>query len=397
MTKATTPPNGPDAKVAPRQPPRGTQVPAPADVAAPPADAIKTESGIAYKVLSPGKGEPPSLNDNVNVQLTAWTPDGTTIETSQGRKTPKVIRMNRPPVPGLAEAIALMHLSEKTRFWIPQELTYNGRKGAPEGTLCYEIEVEEITRAPEVPSDVAAPPADATKTASGLAYKVLTKGTGDVKPRAWDKVEVHYSGWHTDGKMFDSSVTRGRPTTFPVNRVVKGWTEGLQLMVVGEKTRFWLPEELAYKGSPGKPQGMLVFDVELLKVEQLPEPPPPPETPADVAAVPDDATKTASGLAYRVLTKGTGSDHPAATSMVKVHYSGWTTDGKMFDSSVTRGKPSQFPLNGVIKGWTEGLQLMVAGEKTRFWIPVEMAYQNRPGKPAGMLVFDVELIEIVKK
>jgi peptidylprolyl isomerase len=67
----------------------------------------------------------------------------------------------------------------------------------------------------------------------------------------------------------------------------------------------------------------------------------------------------------------------------------------MFDSSVARGEPATFPLNRVIKGWTEGVQLMVPGEKTRFWIPVELAYQNRPGKPAGMLVFDVELLEIL--
>ena len=67
----------------------------------------------------------------------------------------------------------------------------------------------------------------------------------------------------------------------------------------------------------------------------------------------------------------------------------------MFDSSVLRGRPATFPLNGVIAGWTEGVQLMVEGEKRRFWIPVELAYKNAPGKPAGMLVFDVELLEIV--
>jgi peptidylprolyl isomerase len=80
-------------------------------------------------------------------------------------------------------------------------------------------------------------------------------------------VTVHYAGWTTDGKMFDSSIPRGKPSTFPLNRVIPGWTEGLQLMVIGEKTRFWIPEELAYKGKPGRPQGMLVFDVELLEIK----------------------------------------------------------------------------------------------------------------------------------
>ena len=75
-----------------------------------------------------------------------------------------------------------------------------------------------------------------------------------------------------------------------------------------------------------------------------------------------------------------------------VHYTGWTTDGKMFDSSLVRGQPATFGLDQVIRGWTEGLQLMVEGEKRRFWIPEKLAYQGRKGAPAGMLVFDVELI-----
>ena len=78
---------------------------------------------------------------------------------------------------------------------------------------------------------------------------------------------------------------------------------------------------------------------------------------------------------------------------MKVHYTGWTTDGKAFDSSVARGKPATFPLNRVIAGWTEGLQLMTVGEERRFWIPQDLAYKGRPGPPAGMLVFDVELLE----
>jgi FKBP-type peptidyl-prolyl cis-trans isomerase len=243
------------------------------------------------------------------------------------------------------------------------------------------------------PSDVAAPPADAEKTKSGLASKVITKGTGDKHPAETDNVTVHYTGWTTDGKMFDSSIPRKEPTSFPLNRVIPGWTEGVQLMVTGEKRRFWIPQELAYKGQPGAPAGMLVFDVELLSFKEGPKPI---AAPKDVAAPPKDAKKTKTGLAYKVQTKGTGKEHPKAEQAVQVHYSGWTTDGKMFDSSVVRGEPATFPLNRVIPGWTEGVQLMVEGEKTRFWIPVELAYNNRPGKPAGMLVFDVELIKIMK-
>jgi len=131
---------------------------------------------------------------------------------------------------------------------------------------------------------------------------------------------------------------------------------------------------------------------------RMAEPPIEPDqipAPADVSAPPENATRTASGLAYRVLEQGKGASHPGPTSRVTVHYTGWTTDGRMFDSSVQRGKPSTFPLDRVIAGWTEGLQLMVTGEKTRFWIPEELAYKGRPDRPQGMLVFEVELIEIL--
>jgi len=128
--------------------------------------------------------------------------------------------------------------------------------------------------------------------------------------------------------------------------------------------------------------------------QQAPPPQLPP--PADVAAPPPDALVTASGLASKVLTPGTGTVRPTAASTVKVHYSGWTTDGQMFDSSVVRGEPSAFGVSRVIRGWTEGVQMMVKGEKRRFWIPAALAYGENPraGAPRGMLVFDVELFDI---
>ena len=239
--------------------------------------------------------------------------------------------------------------------------------------------------APPAPADVAAPPADAEKTSSGLATKVLQKGKGDKRPTTQEMAVVHYTGWTTDGKSFDSSIPGGTPRTFPVGGLIKGFSEGLQLMTVGEKRRFWIPQDLAYRGQPGRPAGMLVFDVELLEIQPDPFAPPP-----DVAAPPSDAKRTASGLAYKVLSPGKGTSHPERRSRVTVHYTGWTTDGKMFDSSRKSGQPASFGLDEVIPGWTEGVQLMVDGEKARFWIPQRLAYDGKP--PVGMLVFDIELI-----
>ena len=239
------------------------------------------------------------------------------------------------------------------------------------------------------PPDVSAPPADAKKTASGLAYKVISGAAGGKKPGPTDRVTVHYSGWTTDGKMFDSSKVRGQPASFPLNGVIAGWTEGLQLIGEGQTGRFWIPMSLAYRGQPGRPHGMLVFDVELITVAEVRVAPP---SPSNVGRPPPDAKKTATGLHYIVLEEGTGGRTPTARSTVTVHYTGWTTDGECFDSSIPRGAPSSFPLNRVIAGWTEGLQLMTRDAKYRFWIPKELAYNNSPGRPMGTLVFDVEML-----
>jgi peptidylprolyl isomerase len=244
------------------------------------------------------------------------------------------------------------------------------------------------------PPDVAAAPADALRTPSGLASKVLRKGTGVDKPGPKDRVHVHYTGWKKDGTRFDTTAGRGKPAELGVEGVIAGWTEGLQLMVVGEQRRFWIPTKLAYGDRPqmGAPAGDLVFDVELVAIL------PPPEVPEDLVKPPADAKKTPSGLTYRVLTQGSGTRHPTAKSRVRVQYAGWTKDGKLFDSSVAKGQPMTFPLEGVIQGWKEGLPLMVEGDKWRLWIPADLAYGERPtkaGVPAGDLVFDVELLAIL--
>src|SRR4028119_2140284 len=144
--------------------------------------------------------------------------------------------------------------------------------------MVFDTELVEIVERPKTPSDVAAPPADALKTPSGIAYKVLRPGTGIVHPRRRDRVVVDYTGWTpdgmlfdrpglygtprafsrgdrggvgctgwaTDGMLFDSSVLKGTPAEFSLEEVIRGWTEGVQLMVEGEKTRFWIPAKLAY-------------------------------------------------------------------------------------------------------------------------------------------------------
>lgn len=364
---------------------------------------------------------------------------------------------------------------------------------------------------------------DMKKTASGLEIGFLKEGSKDAGPGRDDMVEVHYTGWLTDGTKFDSSRDRGQPATFGVGQVIAGWTEGLQLMTPGARCKLVIPGNLAY-GEEGRPptipqNATLVFDVELLKVTRMPKlrpankeaqkelvvKTPKPGAAADAPAeehvvrweslqegkgdallasdgvalryaiwkaggelvdcserqmnhrlsgavdslpfpflrdlaaqcklgsivraeVPQklfpnvgsdtvwelevtgvnklpvfralDAAKTVttqSGLQYEVIAAGEGSS-PKADSLVSVHYTGWLTDGKLFDSSHARGMPAEFPLNRVIPGWTEGVQLMKPGAKYLFSIPGKLAYGERGSPPKipgnATLVFFVELLEV---
>lgn len=111
----------------------------------------------------------------------------------------------------------------------------------------------------------------------------------------------------------------------------------------------------------------------------------------------DNVIETATGLQYQVMQKGEGTEKPSANSTVKVHYHGSLLDGSVFDSSVDRGEPISFGLNQVIKGWTEGLQLMVVGDKFKFYIPAELAYGDTSAgqiTPSSLLIFEVTLLEI---
>ena len=241
------------------------------------------------------------------------------------------------------------------------------------------------------PPDVAAPPSDAETLPSGLASKLVTPGSSAEKPTPTDVVTVHYSGWTTDGRLFETSRRRGAPAMLALNRSLPGWRECVPLMTVGETRRYWVPEALAYGGQAGRPKGTVVVDVELLDTRRAPNVPPP-----DVKEPPADAKRTPSGVLYKLLKPGTGTRKPQPWSRVSVHYTGWTTAGKMVDSSIARGQPTVMRLDQVIRGWTDGLQLMVEGERMRFWIPESLAYKGETGTPRGMLVFDIDLIEILR-
>jgi FKBP-type peptidyl-prolyl cis-trans isomerase len=263
------------------------------------------------------------------------------------------------------------------------------------------------------------------KTASGIYYVIDKKGNGKHATAA-DKVKVHYKGYKLDGSTFDSSYDRGQPIEFPLSGVIKGWTEGIPLFEEGGKGTLLIPSSLAYgqnapPGSTIKANEVLLFDVELIKINPEPEvveaPSPVKAAPAaEEANSPDPSTqdqliqdfikknnlnaqKTASGLYYVIDKKGNGK-HATAADQVKVHYKGTLLDGTKFDSSYDRNEPITFPLSGVIRGWTEGIPLFEEGGKGKLIIPSALGYgPNGAGgviKPNEILVFDVELLQIIK-
>ena len=230
-------------------------------------------------------------------------------------------------------------------------------------------------------------------TSSGLKYEIIKLGDGE-KPEATDKVEVHYHGTLEDGTVFDSSVERGQTITFGLNQVIKGWTEGLQLMPIGSKFKFTIPPELGYGNRAiGNipPNSTLIFEVELFDIKK-------PFVDNDFS-IPAEEVALESGLRYLEHIAGEGNITKAG-DVVIVHYSGFLSDGRKFDSSHDRGKPFNFTLgeNRVIKGWEEGLLNMKKGAKRTLIIPPELGYGERGAggviPPNATLVFEVELIDI---
>jgi FKBP-type peptidyl-prolyl cis-trans isomerase len=379
---------------------RADQVTPPFDVKTPPADATKTSSGLVYKKLvTNDAGAQPRRNDIVLINYTGWRQTtGETFYTNRASGQPMPLNLTQ-AAPGFVEALQILRKGEKAMLWMPAAIGY--KTPPAEGTAeprVYEVEIVDITPSPVIPDDVAKPPANAETLPSGTKFVVVKPGTGKDKARQFDTVTYNYTAWDGEGRMIDTTEVRKNSVTVAPYKQSPGMGEMLTALTAGERARFWIDAKKMTsddKPLPGGAKGLLCYEVEALQIVKAQHEAPP--TPPDVAKPPDGVKKTAKGVFYRVLKAGSGKDprHPASNDTVKVHYTGWTTDGRMFDSSDLRGEPATFNLQGVVAGWTDGIPVMTIGDRVRFWIPEELAYKGAPGKPKGMLVFDVELLEIV--
>lgn len=399
-----------------------------------------TESGIYYSMDKKGAGEHPDKNSIVIMNYKGYTLDGNVFDSSYDRKEPLEISLQG-VISGWTEVGQLLQKGGKGTFIIPSALAY-GERGAgadipANAVLVFEMELLDFYKPEDkekrrieqeqktILEHLTKNNLTAQKTESGIHYIIEKEGSGE-HPKAEDIVKVHYKGTLLDGTVFDSSIDRGEPIEFPLDGVIKGWTEGIPLFSKGGKGTLLIPSHLAYGPNPRpggkiKPNDVLIFEVELLDII----------TAAEHAAketkkfrerlathiaplkekmgAKDDAIlqahikkhnlnakKTEDGI-YYIIEKEGSDEKPNISSKVTVHYTGTLLDGKKFDSSVDRGQPATFPLTRVIPGWSLGVPLFGKGGKGTLLIPSYLAYGERGAgadiPPNSCLIFEVEVLD----
>ncbi len=360
-----------------------------------PADFTKTASGLHYKFITKGTAPRAEDGDKCKAHFILRLKGDSVLEDTRILNTPWEFKANASSaIPGFVEAVLLMGAGDKLEAIVPPSLGYGSQQAGaipPNSTLGFTIELLET-----VPGlrPFAVKGKDTVKLTSGLKYIVVEKGTGEL-PSLGDIVTIKYSAYLPDGKMFDSSVERNETVKFNLGSSLPGFDEGIAKMFPGGKHRLIIPYMLAF-GEAGRgpipPKTDVIYDIELVEVKKKVV-----VQPYVVKGL--DTLKTASGLKYMIVSKGSGTQG-AQGRKVKVHYSGYLLDGSMFDSSVERDQVFEFTLgvNPVIAGWVEALQLMKVGDKWRVVIPPNLAYAANgfPPKigPNATLVFDMELVGV---
>ncbi len=357
---------------------------------------IEHESGFRYQITKKGNGITPVDNDIVKVHYKLMLQDSTLIDSSYEREEPASFKLGAGQViKGWDIALSEFPGGTEVTLILPPDLAYGDRTAGQipaNSVLIFYLKIMDVIPAPKpyVLSDNYI----VAETESGLKYTIVEKGSGPKLTKGM-RVLVHYTGFFEDMSVFDSSFERKEPVDIILGRsmVIKGWEEGLTQLRKGDKARLWVPYELAY-GEQGRgpipPRTDLIFDIEIMEADEMKK-----VEPFQTAG--KDTLSTETGLQYIIVNGGRG-DYPVEGSVITVHYTGYLTDGKIFDSSVERRESFTFVLGQgqVISGWDEGIALMRKKSRYRFIVPPDMAYGQRqvgPIPPNATLIFDVELLD----
>lgn len=365
----------------------------PGEVGKPPGTAEIRPSGVAVVILKPGSGELEIGEfDRISVNYSTWLEGGKLYFSTNTRRAPTNFDMPQMS-PGLRDGMVGMRKGEVRRLWIPAALA-RANERSPRGPVLTEIEVLAIAKGtPPVPAppDVAEAPADAEQLPTGVRYRVLAPPTGNFMPDIHDRVTVRMTSWDSSGKMLESSTRHGGTDAMVAGQAPPGVALVLAEMKTGEKRRIWVPLEVA-RQRPSQHTLPLVYDLELVEVVDMPEPP---DAPKQLTPPKRGVKRTESGIAYKVLKKGRGKlKPPLPKTKVALLLSGWTTEGTLIASTVMNDRAYVARVRSMIPAFKEIVPTMVIGEKRRLWIPAELAFKGQPGKPQGDVIYDIEVAGI---
>lgn len=368
----------------------------------PPADKnpVTTASGLVYSILEPGEdgGRKPRFGDQVKVNYKGWLDSGESFDSSYKRGQPATFSIGG-VIEGWNEGLGYVAKGGKIKLVIPANLAYGDREipGIPANSrLTFYVELLDVTPG-DVPDfqSVQKEGVETQKTDAGIVWRLETPGTGE--NCAADQTAVfELVCWTTDGKTVLARTTgSGGALTGAASAFALPFLKvALPTLKKGGIGWYEVPDGQGFlKGQapPAIDGKTAIYRIKLVDLM--------PPAPKFRQLDPAKTQKTTSGLKYEILKAGEGAN-PTASSTVACRYAGWlATDGKMFDASFNRGPaPTEFPLNGVIKGWTEGVQLMKPGAQFLFEIPAELAYGERGAgrdiPPGATLIFYIELVEV---
>ena len=339
---------------------------------------VKTASGLEYTIKEKGNGKRAQVGDKVVVHYTGKLTNDTVFDSSVTRGQPFTFKLGAGQViKGWDEAFQILQVGDKATIKFGPELGYGERamgKIPANSVLIFDVELLDVIEGIK-PFDVKGK--DTITTPTGLKYIIVQANKSGEQAGPGTKVVANYSAYLKDGKMFDSSIDRNQPlkSTCGKGQLFPGLDEGFSLLRKGEKARLIIPANLAFgeKGNgPIPPNSEIIFDVEVVDVQKVIAP-----VLYDTKGL--EPKKTASGLTYFEVKRSGSTVQAAAGKTVKVHYSGYLADGKMFDSSVERGEPIEFVLGQgmVIQGWEEGIALMNIGDKLRSVIPYFLLMEKK--------------------